>query len=510
MVSALNSWWPDTIIFRSTNAGATWTQIWDWGGSGRTFRYVQDISIAPWLTLGANPPPGSLPKLGWMVGDLEIDPFNSNRMMYGTGATIYGSDDLTTWDTGGTIHITVKAKGLEETSVQELISPPAGAPLLSALGDVNGYRHNDLSVAPATVFTTPNTSSSTSIDFAELMPNFIVRVGNVDKSLNPQINRCGFSFDGGSNWFQGQEPGGVTGGGTVAANANATRVVWSPEGTAVQVSSNNGSSWTQASGIPNGSRVAADRFNPNKFYGFSNGTFYVSTNGGTSFAAAATGLPGFARIKAVPGREGDIWLAGGEGGLWHSTNSGVSFTRITTVEEADNIGFGMAASGQSYQALYSSAQVGGVRGIFRSDNIGASWIRINDDQHQYGSTGTAITGDPRVFGRVYVSTNGRGIIVGEPSGVANPDFSLDRNPATLTVNRGASGTSAITITRTGGFTGNVTLSATGLPAGVTASFNPGSTTGNSSTLTLNASSTPRSEPRRDSDRPSGSLSRTRP
>jgi hypothetical protein len=116
-------------------------------------------------------------------------------------------------------------------------------------------------------------------------------------------------------------------------------------------------------------------------------------------------------------------------------------------------------------------------------------VRINDDQHQYGSTNAAITGDPRVFGRVYVSTNGRGIIYGEPSGVSNPNFSLLVNPTSLTINRGASGTSAITITRSGGFTGSVAFSASGLPSGVTASFSPTSTTGTSSALTLTASGT---------------------
>jgi hypothetical protein len=70
-----------------------------------------------------------------------------------------------------------------------------------------------------------------------------------------------------------------------------------------------------------------------------------------------------------------------------------------------------------------------------------------------------------------------------------PDFSLSANPTSLTINRGASGTSAITITRSGGFTDAVALSASGLPSGVTASFNPASTTGTSSTLTLAASST---------------------
>src|SRR5262249_2713516 len=52
----------------------------------------------------------------------------------------------------------------------------------------------------------------------------------------------------------------------------------------------------------------------------------------------------------------------------------------------------------------------------------------------------------------------------------------------------ASGTSTISIARTGGFTGSVAFSAGGLPTGVTATFSPASTTGNSATVTLAASS----------------------
>jgi xyloglucan-specific exo-beta-1,4-glucanase len=488
MVASLNSWWPDTILFRSLNGGATWTRIWEFTSyPNRSFRYLQNITAAPWLTFNANPQlPEITPKLGWMTGDLEIDPFNSNRMMYGTGATIYGSDNLTTWDTGGQITISVKAVGLEETAVLDLISPPSGAPLLSGVGDICGFRHNSLTAAPAAMMGSPTFVSTTSLDYAELSPTFIVRVGNA----NAGTNRSGFSFDGGTSWFQGStEPGGVTGGGTVAAAANATRVVWSPAGAQVNLSTNNGSSWTQSQGIPSGARVGSDRVNPMKFYGVANGTFYVSVNGGANFTAASTGLPTDSKFKAVPGREGDIWLAGAEGGLWRSTNSGASFTRVTSVEEADTIGFGMAAPGQSYMALYSSAQVNGVRGIFRSTDTGATWVRINDDQHQYGSTNAAITGDPRVFGRVYVSTNGRGIIYGEPSGVSNPDFSISPNPTSLTINRGASGTITIPVTRTGGFTGSIALSVSGLPSGCTASFNPNPVTGSSSVLTITCSST---------------------
>jgi endoglucanase len=66
-----------------------------------------------------------------------------------------------------------------------------------------------------------------------------------------------------------------------------------------------------------------------------------------------------------------------------------------------------------------------------------------------------------------------------------PDFSISATPATASVTQGASGTSTISVTSTGGFTGSVTLSATGLPSGVTATFSPTSTTA-SSTVTFAA------------------------
>ena len=58
----------------------------------------------------------------------------------------------------------------------------------------------------------------------------------------------------------------------------------------------------------------------------------------------------------------------------------------------------------------------------------------------------------------------------------------------LTVPQGSSGTSTVTVTLQGGFNGAIHLSASGLPNGVTASFNPNSTT-TTSALTLTASST---------------------
>ena len=47
--------------------------------------------------------------------------------------------------------------------------------------------------------------------------------------------------------------------------------------------------------------------------------------------------------------------------------------------------------------------INGVRGVFRSNDSAESWTRINDDAHQWGLI-LQITGDPRIYGRVYVGT----------------------------------------------------------------------------------------------------------
>jgi hypothetical protein len=70
-----------------------------------------------------------------------------------------------------------------------------------------------------------------------------------------------------------------------------------------------------------------------------------------------------------------------------------------------------------------------------------------------------------------------------------PDFSVSANSASLTVQGGTNGTSAITVTPTNGLNGCYTFSASNLPSGVTATFATNPITGGASTLTLTASNT---------------------
>jgi kumamolisin len=85
------------------------------------------------------------------------------------------------------------------------------------------------------------------------------------------------------------------------------------------------------------------------------------------------------------------------------------------------------------------------------------------------------------------SPNGSGLI-NTLAGSATASFTLSDSPTSLSIAEGGSGSSTITVNDVNGFTGSVTLAASGLPSGVTAAFGTNPTTG-SSLMTLTASST---------------------
>jgi subtilase family serine protease len=104
-----------------------------------------------------------------------------------------------------------------------------------------------------------------------------------------------------------------------------------------------------------------------------------------------------------------------------------------------------------------------------------------------GSCGTysGITGFDLCTGWGSPNTTG---IINLLAGSSTPSFTLSDSPSSLSITQGSSGTSTITVTEAGGFSGSVTLAASGLPSGVTAAFGTNPTTG-TSVLTLTASST---------------------
>jgi hypothetical protein len=82
--------------------------------------------------------------------------------------------------------------------------------------------------------------------------------------------------------------------------------------------------------------------------------------------------------------------------------------------------------------------------------------------------------------------NAANLVNNWPVPAPSADFTIAASPASLTVTQGSSGSSTISITPQNGFSDSVILTASDLPSGVTASFDPATAT-TSSTLTLTAS-----------------------
>lgn len=81
------------------------------------------------------------------------------------------------------------------------------------------------------------------------------------------------------------------------------------------------------------------------FYGASGSSFYVSTDGGNTFSVKGTIGSSTSPVKIVvnPSTTGDVWVSTDKG-LFHSTNSGSSFSAISGISQAWAIGLGAPAT----------------------------------------------------------------------------------------------------------------------------------------------------------------------
>ena len=374
--------------------------------------------------------------------DVEVDPFDSDHLMFVTG---FGG--METYDLGKSDAAKSPAEGstwmpmmtgIEESVPLDFFAPKEGPTLVTAVGDYGGFIHYDLDKSPAEGnFANPRFDNSTGLGVAWRKENIYVRVGTAWKSAAANI---ALSYDSGKTWVSGTNIAPDAKNGSVSISADGSTIVWTPEDVrkpgdwlkidktfAPHFSADGGKTWAKCAGLPDGIRVEADTVNPLKFYAFDAFTrmFYTSGDGARSFTGKRIALTGAIPVRnrmrgdarsgrdhvvVVPDREGDLWICLYDG-LYHLQKDG-SFLRMPHVEKGLALGFGKAAPGTDYPALYLIGTADGQPGVFRSDDAGLSYVRINDDAHQWGSL-LLVTGDMNRYGRVYLAAHGRGALYGD-------------------------------------------------------------------------------------------------
>jgi len=387
--------WGDKI-YVSTNAGTSWTDLF-----GNNLVNMEAYGY-PWIVGYA---------IGW-AGTIVMDPHNPNRVFVGSGNGVWCTTNLNAGMAAAPWNFTVK--GLEETVPITFLSVPGG-PLISSVGDISGFVHTNILVPPGS-----RISQSSGLAYASKLTNFVVQAvngGGLNYSMGLPVTWTAFATT----------PAGMAGG-TPAIGADGRTVLWNAtvsNTNACYVTTNLGTTWTGSTGLTFGCSPLADPVNPSTFYAYDsgNGYAYVSTNGGLNFASSGLAVGGGpTRFAVAPNLQGHIWIAGAGNGLKYSTNSGASFI-AAGVTEADALAFGKTDPDATYPTLFiwgrptSASTVG----MYRSTDMATSWLRVNDNLHQYGGLGNAgmIEGDKNVFGRVYMSSAGRGMPYMDPGPPTN-------------------------------------------------------------------------------------------
>lgn len=414
VVATIERWGEGDEVFLSTDAGSTWTPL------GKRSRH--DTSSHPWLASYMR----GEDRMGHWISDLKLDPQDGRRMVYGTGYGLWMTEALD----APQVPWAFTVANLEETAPLEVRSPSGGATLLAAMGDVGGGAWDRLDRTPVVGLFAPTSETNRSVDVAELNPGIIARTAD-------QAPTGGYwSSNGGASWrpfgpsarAARRPDGGHADAGTIAVSAKGGFFVWAPAGQAALQSSDHGKTWKEVTGWPTARDVklapVADRMVEGVFYVHdrANGRVLVSTDGGLQFGPAITGLPlvahwQSAQLVCAPGRLRDLWLALPEA-LVHFPGADQPPLTLKPVAEPWMIALGKGAPGAAYHSLYvwGRVQVKGAavaEGLFRSDDAGASFQRVNDDGHRYGRL-LSMAADPLEHGIVYLAPHGRGVLVGKP------------------------------------------------------------------------------------------------
>lgn len=396
-------------MYRSANGGTSWEQM-----NTASLPITKTVE-APWW-------PNT-----WFssaTSSLVFDPLHHGDLYYTDWFGIWFTSNA--WQ-AGSVDWSTRIKGDEETVVLTLTAPPGSVSLYSGVADVFGFRHDNINAFPSARLY--NINEGFSIAYCEATPANIAILGSSGNDGTGTV--LATSSNSGTSWTVRTLPSGVKLGRIAISSTNPDKMVYIAGGSsgAVYYSTNRGASWSASTGAPTGSvnaidvwskdfSIAADCVDGNTFYIYKTGFLYASTDGGATWTQKnSTAIPNknsYLFVAARPGVNGEVWVSLDGNGLYRTTNGGTTFSKITALTTSTAFAFGAPPTGSSIPAVYSYGTLGGVKGMYRSTDLGVNWDQIDNGTQKFPAGVKALAGDKTVFGRIYVGTGGRGVLYGQP------------------------------------------------------------------------------------------------
>ncbi len=404
---------------------------------------------------------GGVSLLHWQ-SDVKINPFNPDELWFNSGTGTFKTDALLSdhpryhdW-----------CDGIEETVHLNVYGPIDGdVKLVDIVGDLGGFAFRDLTKPCENSFDDAEGNryiTCINADLSDRDSNLAIitargnwkgktKGGLIRTTDNfKTFNRIDMPFDIGGKIAEQlhriEKPN--TNPGWVAMSPDGRNIVWS---IAVEielsldmviVSQDGGKTFKQievynidGDKLTEGFfKVFSDRVNPSLFYGFDGvGQTYISKDGGVTYYQKESSLPqanfghidtaNGTEVRGVAGEEGIFYMALGREGLWKYIYDSRT-DRVTCVKlSADGdtclrMGLGVGREGGSYigehKAIYLCGKIDGEYGFYRTLDEGKTYARLNEANQMYGEI-NSIDGDKKVFGRFFLATGSRGVIVGERS-----------------------------------------------------------------------------------------------